>query len=371
MPREDFMLQFSRRDALRGLAAGPAIAALPHLAGAQPGVARPNIVLLLADDMGYQDPGCFGGTAVRTPHLDALAASGTRMTNFYSASAVCTPSRASILTGRYPLRFDIRQHFPDDESHLPVGATTIPKLLHRAGYRTGHVGKWHLGGLHLAHARKRAESIPGPNQHGFDDYQCQIEAQYPRAEMGRERTLFRRGGTCLLRNDQPVGPEDSYYGQHFTELNGAESLRLMERYHAEGKPFFLNLWFLSPHTPYEPAPEPHWSQHKSDPVSHDQRYFRSMVSCLDAQVGRVLAKLDELGIRENTLVLFSSDNGGAYEADIGPYKGGKTDLHEGGLRVPMIASWPGRIPAGTTLPAFGHHTDLLYNDLRGHRGSGA
>ena len=279
----------TRRQALRSLAATSAAAVAAQSFAAQGSPKPVNVVLLLADDMGYQDPACFGGTAVKTPHLDALAASGAKMTNFYSGSAVCTPSRASILTGKYPLRFDVRQHFPDDESHLPASALTIPKILQREGYRTGHVGKWHLGGLHLAHARNRERSIPGPIQHGFDDYQCQIEAPFPRAAMGSGRTLFRQGGTCLLRNDRPVGPEDPYFRQHFTELNGSESLRLMERYHAEEKPFFLNLWFLAPHTPYEPAPEPHWSRYRDDSVSHDQRCFRSMVSCLDAQVGRVLA----------------------------------------------------------------------------------
>ncbi len=320
---------------------------------------HPNIILLLADDMGCQDPACFGGTAVRTPHLDALAASGAKLTNFYAASAVCTPSRTAILSGRYPLRFDVRQHFPDDENHLPTSANTIPKRLKRAGYATGHVGKWHLGGLHVEHARNRANSIPGPAQHGFDDYLCQIEQLEPRARMGRERTLFRQGGTCLLRNDQPVGPEDPLYHKHLTELIGDESLRLMERYHRQRKPFFLNVWFLAPHTPYEPAPEPHWGRYKDDPVSEDQRYFRSMVSCLDAQVGRIVAKLEELGIRDNTLIFFTSDNGGAWEANNGPFKGGKTDLHEAGIRVPAIANWPGRIAAGQTLPTFAHHTDIL------------
>ncbi|MCW5964857.1 MAG: sulfatase-like hydrolase/transferase [Bryobacterales bacterium] len=326
---------------------------------ASPGGSRPNIILLLADDMGCHDPGCFGGTAVNTPHLDALAASGAKLTSFYAASAVCTPSRAAILTGRYPLRHDIRQHFTDDETHLPAHLDTIPKRLKAAGYATGHVGKWHLGGLHVEHAQNRAGSIPGPAQHGFDDYLCQIEQLEPRARMGRERTLFRQGGTCLLRNDQRVGPDDPLYPKHLTELIGDESLRLMQRYHQQRRPFFLNVWFLAPHTPYEPAPEPHWSRYKDDPVREDQRYFRSMVSCLDAQVGRIVAKLDELGLRDNTLILFTSDNGGAWEADNGPYKGGKTDLHEAGIRVPAIASWPGHIRPGQSLSGFAHHTDIL------------
>jgi len=129
--------------------------------GSEPGDhARPNFVLLLADDMGYADPSCFGGEAVSTPNLDRLADGGMKLTQFYAGSAVCTPTRASVLTGRYPLRFDIRRHFPDDESHLPATAVTLPGLLQAAGYATAHVGKWHLGGLHQKHIRDRAHSSP-------------------------------------------------------------------------------------------------------------------------------------------------------------------------------------------------------------------
>ncbi|MGB7328648.1 MAG: sulfatase-like hydrolase/transferase, partial [Rubripirellula sp.] len=125
------------------------------------------------------------------------------------------------------------------------------------------------------------------------------------------------------------------------------------------KPFFVNLWWLVPHKPYEPAPEPHWSQTAADGISDDQHRFRSMVQHMDAKVGLVLDKLDELGIADNTLVLFTSDNGAAFEGFIGDLKGGKTDLHDGGLRVPMMVRWPAAIPAGQTSDAFGHSNDLL------------
>ena len=319
---------------------------------------RPNLILLLADDMGWGDPSCYGNTAVQTPNLDALAAGGMRFENFYAASAVCTPSRAAILTGRYPLRFDIRRHFPDDESHLPLVAT-LPKLLQQAGYATAHVGKWHLGGLHQRHIRDRANSIPGPHQHGFEHYQCQNEEQPQRGRMGAERTLYRRGGTCLVRNERNVEESDPYYHRHFTDINGDEAVRLIGEYHRQGRPFFLNVWWLVPHQPYEPAPEPFWSRAAAPGISHDQRCFRSMVMHMDAKVGQILKKLDELGIRNDTLTLFTSDNGGAYEANIGPYKGGKTDLHEGGIRVPGMVSWPSRIPKGNTTRLFAHHCDIL------------
>lgn len=333
------------------------------LAPAWPGSVRaqekPNLILILADDMGYADPACFGGKAVATPHLDALARAGTRLTRFYAASAVCTPTRASILTGRYPLRFDIRAHFPDDESHLPRGVVTLPGLLRQAGYATAHVGKWHLGGLHLSHARNRTQAIPGPHEHGFEHYLCQNEEQPLRGRLGNARRLYRDGGTCLLRDDLPVPPSDPYYREHLTDIIGREAIRLVEEFHRQQRPFFLNVWHLVPHTPYEPATEPHFGRTSADGITEDQHRFRSMVAHLDATIGALLAQLVALGIERNTLVVFTSDNGGAYEADNGPFKGGKTDLHEGGIRVPMIASWPGRIAAGVSRNAAASTIDLL------------
>jgi N-acetylgalactosamine-6-sulfatase len=345
---------------MRSKTIGAVAAVMLALAAAAAGAAdRPNIILILADDMGYADAGCFGGKAAATPHLDALAASGVKLTRFYAASAVCSPTRASILSGRYPLRFDIRHHFPDDESHLPGGTVTLPRLLRDAGYATSHVGKWHLGGLHLAHARDRARSIPGPREHGFDHSLSQVEEQPLRPTLGKVRRLYRDGGTCLVRDDEAVGADDPFYRMHLTDIFSAEAIRHVEAAHAAGRPFFLNLWHLVPHTPYEPGSEPHWSQAAADGISDDQRRFRSMMMHMDATIGALVAKLDELGIRENTLIVFTSDNGGAYESDNGPFKAGKTDLHEGGIRVPFIASWPGKIPPGRVCGALTGTIDLL------------
>jgi arylsulfatase A len=323
------------------------------------GPERPNIILIVADDMGYADASCFGGRAVPTPNLDALARSGVRLTHFYAASAVCTPSRASILSGKYPLRFDIRRHFPDDESHLPRGTTTLPGLLQQAGYATGHVGKWHLGGLYLRHAADRVHSIPGPLQHGFDHYLCQNEEPPLRLEMGKNRRIYRDGGTCLLRDDRPVGEDDPYFRMHWTDIIGTEAIRQVEAMHREKRPFFLNLWHLVPHAPYEPASEPHYSNTAAAGISGDQHCFRSMMAHMDATIGALMVRLGELGLRENTLVFFTSDNGGAFEGDNGPFKAGKTDLHEGGIRVPAMVSWPARIPAGGECGAISGQVDLL------------
>jgi N-acetylgalactosamine-6-sulfatase len=311
----------------------------------------------MCDDMGYRDLSCFGNDLVATPHVDRLAAEGTKLTRFYAASAVCSPTRAAVLSGKYPLRFDIRLAFRDTGEFLPLGPT-VPKLLQKAGYRTAHLGKWHLGGVRLKDCAAR-DRVPGPREHGFDHYLTQIEQQPLRGDMIREKTLYRKGGTCLLRDDRPVGPDDPYYAMHFTDLLGEEAIRLIRESHREGRLFFVNLWWMDPHTPYEPAPEPHWSRTAAPGISEDQHRFRSMVARMDYQVGRILDVLDELGLARDTLVLFTSDNGGAYEANIGDLKGGKTDLHEGGLRVPFLARWPGRVAAGAESHALGHATDIL------------
>ena len=318
----------------------------------------PNIILLLADDMGYGDLTCYGGQAVHTPNVDALAGAGVRYTRFYSASGVCSPSRAAILTGRYPIRYDIRQHFTDNEEHLPLGTMTLPKLLQQAGYTTAHIGKWHLGGLRVQDftARQNGKKAnPGPLQHGFDHSLTNIEGDPPRPALIRERKLYREGGRHMIRNDEKA-PEDP---NHWTNIKVNEAIALLEEWKTSSKPFFLNLWFDVPHTPYEPAPEPHLSKYESMGATGDQLYFRSMVSNLDENIGRLMKYLKESGQDQNTLILFTSDNGAAWEGEVGPFKGGKTDLHEGGIRVPFIAVWPGKIAENQVSFQRGHHVDVL------------
>ncbi|MDF1739076.1 MAG: sulfatase-like hydrolase/transferase [Verrucomicrobiales bacterium] len=321
------------------------------------GADRPNVILAMADDMGWMDLSAFGNDRVATPHIDRLAKEGIKLTQYYAASAVCTPTRVSVLSGKYPLRFNVTRHFNDRGQFLPT-CNTLPKLLKTAGYQTAHVGKWHLGGLRTSDAARRDE-IPGPREHGFDHFLTQREEQPIRGKMGRERTLFREGGTCLLRNDEVVGEDDPYYSMYLTDIFGDESVRLIEEFNENEEPFFLNLWWLTPHKPYEPAPEPHWSETAASGISDDQHRFRSMMARMDYNFGKVLDTLDRLKIADNTIVIFVSDNGGAWEANNGNLKAGKTDLHEGGIRVAGLARWPGHIQAGSESGALTHSTDLL------------
>ncbi len=318
---------------------------------------HPNILLMMADDLGWGDLSCYGNDRVGTPNIDRLAREGIRLTQFYAGSPVCTPTRLAVLTGMYPLRFDVRAVFHDDGEFLPL-CETLPKRLKAAGYRTSHVGKWHLGGVRLADCDQR-DRAPGPREHGFDHYLTQIEQQPLRGAMIKERTLYRRGGTCLLRDDQPVGSDDPYFNMYFTDILADEAIRQIRSAREDNRPFFLNLWWMTPHMPYEPAPEPQWSATAAEGISDNQHRFRSMVARLDFQVGRILDTLDELGLADETLVLFTSDNGGAWEANNGGLKAGKTDLHEGGIRVPFLARWPGQIPSGTELDAIGHAVDIV------------
>ena len=321
-------------------------------------VTPPNIIILLADDLGYGDLSCYGSQSVETPHLDSLAAQGMRFSHFYAGSAVCSPSRASLLTGKYPLRYDIRRHFSDRIEHLPTAAVTLPELLRQKGYRTAHIGKWHLGGLRPQdyEARQAGQvANPGPLQHGFDHSLTSIEGAPIRPELMKNRHLYREGGKFMVRNDRRA-PEDPH---HWTEIKINEAISLVDRYAADEQPFFLNLWFDVPHTPYEPAPEPHLSKYEQMGVTGDQLYFRSMVSHLDANIGRLIQHLKATGVYDNTLILFTSDNGPAFQGSPGPFRGGKTDLHEGGIRVPMFVVWPGHVPANTYSFSPVHMADLL------------
>lgn len=315
---------------------------------------KPNIILILADDLGYGDLSCYGSVRINTPRIDQMAQEGLRFSQFYAGSAVCTPTRVSIMTGRSPLRFNVSRHFNDQEMHLREDVPTIPKMLKKAGYVSMHIGKWHLGGLNEKHVNDRANSIPGPIEHGFDHYLAMLEDPLYRRPAMLEKRLYKDGAKHLVRDDEIIKPIDD----HWTDVKTNEALRFLESSVEGNKPFYLNLWFDAPHAPYEAAPENSLNPYK-ERAKGDDLLYRSMVAHLDYSIGRILDKLNELGISENTLIIFSSDNGPAYQGSPGPFKGRKVDFHEGGIRVPGIAWWPGSIKAGGETNELAHTNDLL------------
>ncbi len=308
---------------------------------------RPNIVFIMADDLGNADLGYRGGQ-VKTPNIDRLASEGVRLEDFYG-EPVCTPSRAALMTGRYPMRYGLQTLviFPSHTYGLPTDEKTLPQALKEAGYKTLMVGKWHLG-----HADKKY----WPQNRGFDYFYGNVvgEVDYFTRE---------RGGLIDWQRNGVFLEEHGYY----TDLIGDDAVKLIDEQDGE-QPFFLYFASLAPHAPYQ-APESAIDRYKSvaDPL---RRTYSAMISLLDAQVGRIVAELDKKGLRENTLVLFASDNGGATNglfaegaksnaeraeqqggvqmdqktpASNAPLKGGKGSLWEGGVRVVAFANWPGKL----------------------------
>lgn len=302
---------------------------------------RPNIVLILADDLGYGELGSFGNAAAVTPHLDRLAAEGLRLTDCHSACPVCSPSRAALLTGRHPYRTGVFTWIPEGSPiHLRTGEITLPALLRQAGYDTCHVGKWHLNGLF------NSPDQPQPSDHG---YAWWLGTQNNAAPSHAFPDNF-------VRNGRAVGRADDHSAA-FVAREAAEWLRSNRD---PAKPFFLAVWTHEPHYPIASA-ERYERLHAgvADPV---ERTYRANVTQLDAAVGTVLEAIDDIGATDSTLVFFTSDNGPEGDGVKGPgrglaggLRGRKRSLYEGGHRVPGIIRWPGKIEPGTTsdLPVIG------------------
>lgn len=297
---------------------------------------RPNIVVILADDLGFEDLGFQGSPDIRTPHLDSLAASGVRFTNGYVSHPFCSPTRAGLLTGRYQQRFGHENNMvfrTDDEvAGLPLSEVTLADRLSQAGYVTGLVGKWHLGAHPKFHPRKRGfqhmygfvggghdyfhPGVPGdPDQHFIPierNGEVVPEKEYLTTALGREAEAFVRGNAA--------------------------------------RPFFLYLAFNAPHSPLQ-APQP-YLRRNAHIAAPDRRTYAAMMSAMDDAVGRVLQALRETNLDRDTLVFFLSDNGGPKDnaSSNRPLRGTKRTLYEGGIRVPFVLRWTGHLPEGKVIP---------------------
>jgi arylsulfatase A-like enzyme len=297
---------------------------------------RPNILLILADDLGYGDLSAYGATDLRTPHVDSLLAAGTRFTNFYANSPVCSPSRAALLTGRYPEQVGvpgvIRDEVRDSWGYLSPSATLLPTYLRKAGYHTALVGKWHLG----------LESPNLPNERGFHHFYGLLEG------MMDDYVAKRRHGQNFLReNNRVIDPTG-----HATDLFTDAAIRYLDGRRNATSPFFLYLAYTAPHDPLQPPAEFLRRVFQRQPgIDSTRARLVALIEHLDAGIGRVLAALRKNGQDHNTLVVFLSDNGGwgPGKPNVGGYRGFKGSMYEGGLRIPAGATWPGRIAPGRTL----------------------
>lgn len=294
---------------------------------AQPG--KPNILFILADDLGYADVGFTGGKEIKTPTLDALASAGARLEQFY-AQPVCSPTRAALMTGRYPMRHGLQVGVvrPWAQYGLPLDERTLPQALNEAGYVTALLGKWHLGHFDRAYL---------PTSRGFD-------RQYGHYNGAIDYfTHVRDGGFDWHRDDRA-----SYDEGYSTHLIAQEAVRFIREFGGR-RPFFLDISFNAVHAPLQ-VPDSY-----KQPYAHlkePRRTYAGMLAAMDEAVGQIVAALDEKGLRENTLVVFSSDNGGPQPGQVtdnGRLRAGKATLYEGGVRVAAFTTWNGRIRPGTVV----------------------
>jgi arylsulfatase A-like enzyme len=312
----------------------------------------------MADDLGYGDLGCYGNPFIETPNIDKLADKGLKFTQFYAGAPVCTPTRASFLTGQFPLRFDLNYVFMDKNEFLPVQDINIPKLLKARGFITNHIGKWHLGGIRKMdiEARNQKQTAnPGPLEHGYDYYISNIEDGPTRGELFKIDQFYQTAGLHLVCNDTIVPP----IKDHWTKIKADKVIELIDVYNDENRKFFFSINFFVPHVPYEKVPGK-WIEYYRDKEAEGlDLLYRSMISYMDEQIGCIVEKLESENQFNNTLIVFTSDNGPAFEGSTKFLKGRKSDLHDGGIRVPMIISWPDRIKDSKTTDLLSHSVDIL------------
>jgi arylsulfatase A-like enzyme len=308
---------------------------------------KPNVIVIFTDDQGTIDANCFGAKDLVTPGIDGLANRGVRFTQFYAAAPVCSPSRAGILTGRYPVRAGVPGNVSSRHgvAGMPPAQVTMAETFRAAGYATAHIGKWHLG--------YTPETMP--NAQGFD---------HSFGHMGgcidNYSHFFYWNGPNrhdLWRN----GREVHNAGQFFPDLMVDEAAQFIEK-HRE-RPFFMYFAMNVPHYPYQG--EAHWLEYYRE-LDYPRNLYAAFVSTLDARIARLVKTVDRLGLRERTIIVFQSDHGHSCEerahlggGSAGPYRGAKFSLFEGGIRVPAIISWPGQIPAGEVRDHVAHSCDWL------------
>lgn len=292
---------------------------------------RPNIIYILADDLGPGDLGCYGGDRVKTPNIDRLATEGTKFTQFYVASPVCSPSRCALITGQFPARWRITSYLAEKKrnagaemaDYLDPMAPSLPRALHEAGYRTAHFGKWHLGG------GRDVTDAPKFAAYGYDEHAGTYESPEPDPDITATNWIW--------------SDKDKFKRWQRAQFFVDKTLDFLKR--RKGEPCFVNLWLDDVHTPWIPHESATKEKNPNVPMN-----LKPVGEEMDRQIGRLMAGLKELGIDDNTLVIFSSDNG--------PYpnlagrtqglRGCKFSLYEGGTRLPFIVRWPGETPAGVT-----------------------
>ena len=306
---------------------------------------QPNILMILVDDLGYGDLSSYGATDLQSPHIDQLIAAGQRWDNFYANCPVCSPTRASLMTGLYPeiagVPGVIRTHAENSWGYLDPGAMTLPQVLKTAGYDTAIFGKWHLG----------LESPNQPNERGFDHFEGFL------GDMMDDYYLHRRHDVNYMRrNHETIDPQG-----HATELFTDWTCDYLRSRNDASSPFFIYLAYNAPHTPIQP-PDDWLTKVKSrEPgMSELRAKLVALIEHMDAGIGKVIQTLADTGLSENTLVIFSSDNGGQLNAGAnnGATRDGKQSMYEGGLKVPTCAVWPGKIAAGTRTDRIGITMDL-------------